>query len=332
MISAHLPRIVLVTRKTPLTLLVEHHGTLGQAQFYLRSRGQDISGYQAAHERFEMALALVSQSIPPDRRRVRLDRGDLDRFLFAPDDIVLIVGQDGLVPNAAKYLSGQVAIGVNPDPERYDGVLVPHPPQSVARLLAWTETCQGGEYRIQRRVMAMAEREDGQRLLALNEVFIGHRSHQSARYRLRVGQQQERQSSSGLICSTGTGCTGWARSIRDQRRLPEPLPLPDQRQLAWFVREPFPSVYTATGLDHGLLDKDAGLIVDSEMGEGGVIFADGMEGDRLEFLDGHRVQVTVAHSTLNLVVPARQKGAAQTKSAGKNKGQEKGAGKREHHA
>jgi NAD kinase len=192
MINTHLPRIVLVTRKTPLTLLVEHHGTLGQAQFYLKTRGQDIAEYEAAHQRFEAALALVTQCIPPDRRRIRLDRGNLDRFLFAPDDIVVIVGQDGLVPNAAKYLNGQMAIGVNPDPERYDGVLVPHRPQSVARLLAWTETCQGGEYHIQRRVMALAEREDGQRLLALNEVFIGHRSHQSARYRLRVGEQQER--------------------------------------------------------------------------------------------------------------------------------------------
>jgi hypothetical protein len=330
MINTHLPRIVLVTRKTPLTLLVEHHGTLGQAQFYLKTRGQEISGYEAAHQRFESALATVIQSIPPDRRRVRLDRGDLDRFLFAPDDIIVIVGQDGLVPNAAKYLTGQVTIGVNPDPERYDGVLVPHPPQSAARLLAWTETCEGGEYRLQRRVMAMAEREDGQRLLALNEVFIGHRSHQSARYRLRVGQQQERQSSSGVICSTGTGCTGWARSIRDQRRLPEPLPLPDQRQLAWFVREPFPSVYTATGLDHGLLDKDKGLIVDSEMGEGGVVFADGIESDRLEFLDGHRIEVKVAHTTLNLVVVAKQKAAPQARAKGL--GKEKGAGRKEHHA
>jgi hypothetical protein len=336
MINTHLPRIVLVTRKTPLTLLVEHHGTLGQAQFYLKTRGQDIAEYEAAHQRFEAALALVTQCIPPDRRRIRLDRGNLDRFLFAPDDIVVIVGQDGLVPNAAKYLNGQMAIGVNPDPERYDGVLVPHRPQSVARLLAWTETCQGGEYHIQRRVMALAEREDGQRLLALNEVFIGHRSHQSARYRLRVGEQQERQSSSGVICSTGTGCTGWARSIRDQRCLPEPLPLPDQRQLAWFVREPFPSVYTATGLDHGLLDKDGGLVVDSEMGEGGVVFADGIEGDRLEFLDGHRVRVTVARMTLNLVVPGNKKAAARAgaavKGKGKDKDKESNAGKKEHHA
>ena len=35
------PRVVLVTRKTPLELLLERHGTLAQARFYLRTRGQD---------------------------------------------------------------------------------------------------------------------------------------------------------------------------------------------------------------------------------------------------------------------------------------------------
>ena len=40
------PRILLVTRKTPLTLLLEQHGTLAQARFYLESRGQTIAGYE----------------------------------------------------------------------------------------------------------------------------------------------------------------------------------------------------------------------------------------------------------------------------------------------
>ena len=35
--------------------------------------------------------ARTQDSIPPDQRRVRVDRGDLDRFLFAPDDVIVIV-------------------------------------------------------------------------------------------------------------------------------------------------------------------------------------------------------------------------------------------------
>ena len=99
--NLHLPRLILVTRKTPLELLLEMHGTLAQARFYLKSRDQDMAEQEEAHQRLETALSRVVSAIPPDQRRIRLDRADLDRFLFSPDDIVLIIGQDGLVPNTA---------------------------------------------------------------------------------------------------------------------------------------------------------------------------------------------------------------------------------------
>ncbi len=314
MLDLRQPRVVFVTRKTPLTLLVEHHGTLRQAQFFLEQRGQRLEEYQQANERFEEALDTVMQAIPADQRRTRLDRGDLDRFLFAADDIILIVGQDGLVANVAKYLRGQTTIGVNPDPQRYDGVLCAHRPDDVPRLLHWVRAGKGSKEKglaVQHRAMALAERDDGQQLHSLNEVFIGHRTHQSARYRIVSGDSEERQSSSGIICSTGTGCTGWARSIREQRHIEEPFPKPEEKRLVWFVREPFPSVYTGTAMNLGFVDRGAELTITSEMGEGGVVFADGIEADRLDFLDGHRVKVTVAPDTLNLVVPTKRRGQAE---------------------
>lgn len=299
------PRLVLVTRKTPLELLLERHGTLAQARFYLQSRGQDIAWAEETYERFQVGFARAYRAIPADRRRTRVDRDELDRFLFAADDVVVVIGQDGLVPNVAKYLDGQLVIGLNPDPARYDGVLCPHPPGNLRGPLDWLERPSSMGYRVERRVMALAEREDGQRLLALNEVFVGHRTHQSARYRLRASGREERQSSSGLICSTGTGATGWALSIARQRRLEPLLPRPEEPRLAWFVREPFPSVATGTDLDHGVLEPGDELEVASEMGADGVIFADGIEADRLEFLEGESVRLRLAERTLNLVVPAR---------------------------
>ena len=298
------PRLVLVTRKTPLELLLDRHGTVGQARFYLQSRGQDIGWAEEAHERFTASFARVQAAIPADQRRVRVDRADLDRFLFTPDDVILVVGQDGLVPNTAKYLDGQLTIGINPDPTRYDGILCPHRPEAMPLLLEWLDRHDERRYRIQRRVMAVAEREDGQRLLALNEVFVGHRTHQSARYRIAVGGCVERQSSSGLICATGTGSTGWAKSIALQRRLDpaSQLPAPEESRLAWFVREPFPSASTGTDLDHGLLRPNEHLQIWSEMGEDGVIFADGIESDRLEFLTGQAVRIGVGSRALNLVI------------------------------
>ena len=154
--------------------------------------------------------------------------------------------------------------------------------------------------------MLVAEREDGQRLLSLNELFVGHRTHQSARYRLRVGKLEERQSSSGIICATGTGCTGWALSIARQRRIEKQLPTPELDHGVWLVREPFPSVHTKVSLDFGPIAHGAELEIVSEMAEDGVVFADGIEADRLEFADGHSLRIGLAEQKLALVVGLEQ--------------------------
>ena len=314
--AARRPRFVVVTRKSPLDLLLERHGTLGQARFYLRSRGQDAGWAESAHEGLHRGLAAVDRAIPPDRRRARVDRDSLDRFLFAPDDVVLAVGQDGLVANVAKYLAGQPLAGINPDPQRNDGVLCRHRPADAARLVAWLESEHREEsegFRLQRRSMVLAEREDGQRLLALNEIFVGHRSHQSARYLIRTREGEEHQSSSGVLCASGTGSTGWARSVARQRGLEARLPGAEESRLAWLVREPFPSVATGVSLDYGELRHAERLEIVSEMPEDGVVFGDGIESDALELVAGQRLRVGLADRTLRLVV--RSPGAGRTGTA-----------------
>lgn len=302
--ATRVSRIVVVTRKTPLELLLERYGTYGQAKFYLATRGQTIEPQEQLHGRLTRGLADVLRELPPDQKFARVDRDDLDRFLFAPDDVIMMVGQDGLVPNVAKYLRGQLAIGINPDPAHYDGVLCRFPPSATRALLGYAAASEG-PFGIEERTMASALREDGQRLLALNEIFVGHRTHQSARYRLTAGAATERHSSSGLICATGTGSTGWARSIAEQRKIESMLPSATDRRLVWFVREPFPSVATGTSLNAGSIASSDALVVNSEMGEGGTLFADGIESDRVEFADGQSVTIGVADETLRLVVPAR---------------------------
>jgi NAD kinase len=299
---SHQPRIVLVTRKTPMQLVAERSGTLGQAKFLAHARHQSLDDLEQNHERFVAAIHLVQSAIPPEWRRVRVDRDELDRFLFEPDDFIVIVGQDGLVANAAKYLAGQLSVGINSDPQSYDGVLCVHQPPDMPALIQWFGHRSDSAYGIQERTMVLAQREDGQQLLALNEVFVGHRTHQSARYRLSVGARQERQSSSGVICSSGTGATGWARSVARQRGIEDRLPRPADPALTWFVREPFPSVSTSVSLDFGVLEGNQSLQVVSEMPDSGVVFADGIESDYLEFLTGQSVSLRVAPHRLKLVV------------------------------
>ena len=285
---------------------MQRHGTTGQARFYYRMRQRSFTGLEDAHNRFLAAMSTVQESIPADWRRTRIDRADLHHFPFAPDDVVVVVGQDGLIPNVAKYLDGQPIVGVNPDPAIYDGVLCRHAPASLAKILRWVESPSGSSFRFEPRVLIAAQREDGQELLALNEVFVGHRTHQSARYRIKIGNREERHSSSGVICSTGTGCTGWARSIALQRGLNVRLPRPIEPRLAWFVREPFPSVSTGTAMNFGVIDEKTPVTLISEMGEDGVIFGDGIESDCIEFVSGQSVELRVSNVRLKMVVKSEE--------------------------
>jgi hypothetical protein len=149
--------------------------------------------------------------------------------------------------------------------------------------------------------MVEAALDDGQTLLALNEVFIGHRSHQSARYRIAVGDAAERHSSSGLICCTGTGATGWASSINRASAKQVDLPSPTDRAACFFVREAWPSAATGTAITVGTIAGDRSLVITSEMNQGGVIFGDGIEDDYLAFDWGRVARIGVAARRLALV-------------------------------
>jgi NAD kinase len=296
--AAPVPRVVVVTRASEYAALLARHGTEPQVRFFLEQRGQTLDAVRRRHDRWNSALDAVSQAIPPDWRRARVNRPELSRFLFEPGDLVVAAGQDGLVANLAKYLRGQLVLGINPDAEQFDGILVPHPPGRAKKLLAGMAA---GRAEVEERTMVSARLDDGQSLLALNEIFVGHRSHQSARYRLRLGNREERQSSSGLIVATGTGATGWARSINGERAHPLQLPKPTDWALAMFVREPFPSIVTGTSLDGGLVNGHGQLEIVSEMDDGGVVFGDGIEDDRLDFAWGMHLRVEVAAQRLRLV-------------------------------
>ncbi len=292
------PRAVVVRRRTELEELLDRHGTRGQAEFFLRSRGRDLSEVQDHHDSVEESLHAVSAAIPRDWRRGGVERADLDRFLFEPEDVVVVVGQDGLVANTAKYLDGQPLIGVNPEPGWNPGVLVPHTSGDVVRLLG--EVLDGSASWLNR-AMVGVQSDDGQKLFALNEVYIGHRSHQSARYRLELPDgRSERQSSSGLLIGTGTGSTGWCLSTWRERHSDLPLPLPFERRLAWFAREAWPSPFTGADLTEGLLDEDAALnlVVESDSL---VVFGDGLEVDHLTPTWGQGLAVRVAARTLRCV-------------------------------
>ena len=295
------PRIVIVHRRTELQELLDRHATRGQAEFFLRTRGRSIQDVQGRHDRLTAALASLRAAVPAEWRHAEVERADLSRFLLTPDDIIAVVGQDGLVANAAKYLKGQPVIGIDPEPGMNPGVLVRHSPRAAARLLQ--DAALAGtpdRLRCHELTTVTARLDDGQELSGLNEIFIGHASHQSARYRLTVPDgRAERQSSSGLIVSTGTGATGWCASIALERG-GRPLPGPRDSRLAWFVREAWPSPITGASLTEGLLEAGETLRV-TVGSDQLVVFGDGMEGDRLTASWGQEITVQLGERPLRLV-------------------------------
>lgn len=312
------PRAVLVHRTTEYAELLARHGTHGQAAFFLSSRDRDIREVAERHHRTHRALAEVAAAVPHRWRQSRVERADLDRFLFGPEDVVVVVGQDGLVANAAKYLSGQPVVGIDTDPGRNPGVLVRHRAADAGRLLAEAAGERGG---VDELTMVEAVADDSQRLLALNEICLGPAGHQTVRYRLTAdgrpsspkaggkaktrtrakgGTGAEAQASSGVLVGTGTGATGWLRSLWQERGSALALPGPADRRLLWFVREAWPSPTTGTSLVSGELTPTERLSLTVES-DRLVAFGDGMESDALTLTWGQTVRVGVSGTTLRLL-------------------------------
>jgi NAD kinase len=298
-------KLVLVTRKTRLQQLIERFNTRRQAQFYLEHAGLDFDDYAGEDDTYRRSLdAVVTQVGGAGLKLQVLDRALVSTYLFAASDVVMTLGQDGLVANTAKYAGAQPLIGVNPDPSRFDGVLLPF---GVAQARAALLAAISGTATVREVTLAEASLSDGQRLLAFNDLFLGARTHVSARYRL----DGEAQSSSGLLVSTGAGSTGWlssvvnmARSVGQtfgEARCQAPRLRWEDGRLVFVVREPFVSRHSTAKRTAGLLEPGASLRVESLMPSGGVIFSDGMEEDCLSFNSGVVATVHAAAQRARLV-------------------------------
>ncbi len=303
-----LERIVVVTRRTRLQELVERFNTRAQARFWIERSGGDYADYEREDDAYRRSLEALRDGLPKGVKSQSFDRGFLPTFLFTARDLVLAIGQDGLVANAAKYVKGQPVIGVNPDPARYDGILVPftvaRARDAVARALDGSAACRDV-------TLAEAVLQDGQSLLAFNDFYVGMQTHVSSRYVLAIGGRSEAQSSSGFLVSTGAGSTGWISSVFAMAAgvtafaggtpgRPRRLPWEDPR-LLFAVREPFVSRHSAASIVAGEIGDGEELVAESRMPAGGVVFSDGMEHDALVFTSGSTVRIRRAARCARLV-------------------------------
>jgi NAD kinase len=303
-------RIVLVTRRTRLEDLIRKFNTRAQARFYVEHLGADFDDYEQEHQCYSAQRDICLAMLARLGNVSEIERSFLPNFLFRPDDTIVVLGQDGTVANTLKYLSGQPCLGVNPDPVRWDGVLLPFQAMELIEILPEVFAKRA---RLQAVTFAKATLNTGETLLGVNDLFIGPRSHTSARYQIRHEGKLETQSSSGIIVSTGLGSTGWLKSILQgataiaraatSQAAADPNPdLPwDHPQLVFTVREPFPSRSTQATLVYGTINERMPLSLVSTMASSGVIFSDGIEADFLNFNNGTQVTITVVPGAGSLV-------------------------------
>jgi len=302
-------KLIIVTRKTRLQALVERFNTQSQAKFYIEHAGGDFADYEREEEAYQRSLDVVRRSLDFELPQQLVDRALVPTFQFQKEDLVVTLGQDGLVANTAKYVGNQPIIAINPEPSRFDGVLLPFAPDQACAAVA-----QAMEAKASIREITLAEviLNDGQRLLAFNDLFIGARSHVSALYRIACNQRSETQSSSGVLVSTGAGSTGWISSAFNMAaglakfcggKPGQAIRLPwEDRRLLYVVREPFLSRHSQATIVAGMLNPGQDLSLQSLMPSGGVIFSDGMEADFLNFNSGASAQVRAAERRARLVV------------------------------
>jgi len=302
-------KLVIVTRKTRLQELVERFNTRSQAKFYIDHAGGNFADYEKEDDAYSRALELLRQSLQFEIPQQLVDRSLMPTFQFQKEDVVIALGQDGLVANTAKYVGTQPIVAVNPEPARFDGILLPYLPGQAKLAVAHVLE---GKARVREITLAEAKMNDGRRLLAFNDLFIGAHSHVSALYRIESKKKSEIQSSSGVLVATGAGSTGWVSSAFNMAagiaafcgtKLAKPAPMVwEDRRLMYVVREPFLSRHSQAGIVADVLEAGQQLIMESLMPSGGVIFSDGMEADFLEFNSGMIAHLAAAEQRAHLVV------------------------------
>jgi len=302
-------KIVLIHRETRLDGLIRRHNTREQTRFYITSRNDDFEEYEQEDRLLKASLEALVGVFKAFGRVQLLEREFLPNFLFGPEDIVVVAGQDGLVANTLKYLNGQPVLAINPAPSLFDGQLLPFQVADAEEVIA---AVLRNDIRYKSISMAEAALNDGQRLLAVNDLYIGPRFPVTAIYEIAYAGRKELQSSSGVLVSTGLGSTGWLRSVLTgastisggsecQEILGNGIAW-DTDELVFSVREPFPSQMTGTDIVFGMIGRQQALTITSRMADGGVLFSDGVIGDAIEFNSGMAVDIRLAKEVGNLIV------------------------------
>jgi NAD kinase len=301
-------RFIIVTRASRAQAIRRAFASESLARYRMAEVGEDYDAYGLEEKKVAEAvrrIRMVTEELGPT---LELERTLLPGTPLLEHDTILTIGQDGLVANTLKYAGRRPVLGINPDPEAYEGTLLAFSPETACQFLLGKQ--EG--FQIKELTLAVCQLSSGVTLRAANDIFVGRRDHASALYRIGHKGREEDQSSSGIIVSTAMGASGWQRSILQGMNETRAALDHGAKRLQWkrfgwehpslrfWVREPWPSVRTQATLTTGKVGGTSPLEVISAMGKGGCIFSDGMQEDAVDFPAGVRAEIGPAKEKARL--------------------------------
>lgn len=204
-----MPRAIVISELTRLGLEIAKEGSLDSVrrkygeEVFTRDLLQPDALYKVEFARVRRVILAQGVSI------VDCLRHEAQNFVFRDNDIVVILGDDGALVNVAKLLNNQKVITIATATKHCDRLMkfsVETFEASFARLLHGESSCA-------RVSIARAETSLGHSLEAVNDFFVGRADLRSSRYAIERTSGFIDQISSGVIISTGTGSTGWEKSV-----------------------------------------------------------------------------------------------------------------------
>src|SRR5258707_15871734 len=107
-------KLIIVPRKPRLQGLVERFNTRSQAKFYIEHAGGDFADYEREEDAYHRSLDVLRKSLEFGVPQQPGDRGLVPTFQFQKEDLVVTLGQDGLVANTARYVGNHPIVAGEP--------------------------------------------------------------------------------------------------------------------------------------------------------------------------------------------------------------------------
>jgi len=219
-------------------------------------------------------------------------RVHLTNQLCKNKDLVIVVGGDGTFLRAAHHIDDTPIFAVSSDVRYNEAFYAQATPNNFVKKF---KLLLKGKFRI-RKMPRLEAKINGNKLPypAVNEIFFGSRHpYHTSRYVIKVKGKSEFQKSSGVLITTSSGSTGWAKSAAKGK-------LKIQKNgFGYVVREPYLGRLTKSKLLKGSLSAKEKIRITSQM-HAGIVVVDSSEKSH-KFLDGDKLEVTISKKPLNYV-------------------------------